>query len=149
VNIDDMSADQIARYVADGNTRSEVNDIASRLQSYESTHPGTILAVLGMRAERRSNFIWSLRSGSATSDVDLLCANGTIYVQASSNHGAMSWREVTPTANAAPVALVNGGHCPAGSECDECQWEAMTPEERKSEDARYADKAKAVGGRNR
>jgi hypothetical protein len=102
-----------------------------------------------MADERRSDFLWSLRSGSGTSDVDLVRIHGGIFVQAHSNHGCPSWHEVFPTEEFPPVELVNGGHCPAGLECDECQFLAMTPEERAAEDARYAVKAAAVGGRLR
>lgn len=148
MNIDDMNADEIARYTADRRTAAEVDDIASHLRYAEGKNPGTISAILTMEPERRSNFLWSLRSGSDTSDVDLVHRDGGIFVQAHSNHGCPSWHEVFPD-DETPVALVNNGHCPAGMECDECQWEAMTPEGRAAEDARYAAKAESIGGRLR
>jgi len=130
MNLDDMSAERIARYVANTRTSLEVWTIGRKLSRLEAETPGTILAVAGMTPEKRQHWLWSLRSGGNTHDVDLELIDAEWSVTATSDFGDWSISRVTPTRDAPPVPLVNDGHCPQGNECSICRFEAKTPEEK-------------------
>jgi hypothetical protein len=146
VNTDTMTDDQIARHVRNTATSREITDIADRLQRRETANPGTILAVANMTPEASSEFLWSLRRGNTATNPILVfeaheftADGGEWRIRDASSDGA--YATVTPTHGVAAVALTPSGHCPVGSECDICQWDAMSPAERAEVDRRCTEES--------
>ena len=132
--VDDMSSGQLARYVEWAAVQRELDEITRTLQDYERRRPGTVLAVAGMTADAQRDFLWSLRCGNRATELGL---DERLRVYSETGDGIVVSHPLVPTPSVPAVALTTSGHCPVGSECDTCRWEAMTPMEREEMDRRW------------
>lgn len=147
MNLDDMSPEQIIAYVKSVGLQRELEDIAGSLHRDEEHAPGTILAILGMSRETQMDALWSRRSGTYATTPRLKDENGTIIIFDESDSTA--WCRLTPTPDVPAAPLTPSGHCVVGTECSQCQYEAMTPDERAERDRESAESLARLATRPR
>jgi hypothetical protein len=125
----EFTPEECRQIVAASRQCEAVTLAAERLQRYETSHPGTILAFASMDRDAQDDFLHPI---IGQFHPVLVCEDRRWLFRERDAELPSFYAEVHPTPGAPAVPLTPNGHCPRGSECEPCQYEDMTPAEREA-----------------